>query len=114
MLFCPQEMLNGLYGTIQSTILARREATEHSNNFIKQGIRKLGPNVTEKAVSRQQKEDLHELVNRAVELNIFTEIQGGNYNHFKNFECDRLENLNASSLWINKHKKNITWGVRAR
>ena len=28
------------------------EATEHSNNFIKQGIRNLGPNVTEKAVSR--------------------------------------------------------------
>jgi len=123
------------------------EATEHSNNFIKQGIRNLGPNVTEKAVSRllysemhtvkilgnldetikhmlrsgkhsegSTNRDLHELVNRAVELNIFTEIQGRNYNHFKNFQCDRLKNLNASSLyqWINKHKKNITWGIRAR
>ena len=122
------------------------EATEHSNNFIKQGIRNLGPNVTEKAVSRlsysemhtvkilgnldetikrmlrsgkhsegSTNRDLHELVNRAVELNIFTESQGRNYNHFKNFQCDRLGNLNASSLyqWINKHKKNITWGIRA-
>ena len=123
------------------------EATEHSNNFIKQGIRNLGQNVTEKAVSRllysemhtvkilgnldeiikcmlrsgkhsegSTKRDLHELVNRAAELNIFTEIQGRNYNHLKNFQCDRLENLNASSLyqWINKDKKNITWGTRAR
>ena len=120
MLFCPQETLNGSYGTVQLTILARRvqtsldEATEHSNNFIKQGIRNLGPNVTEKAVSRlsysemhtvkihgnldeiikcmlrsgkhsegSTKRDLHELVNRAAELNIFTEIQGRNYNHLK-------------------------------
>ena len=28
------------------------EDSEHSNNFIKQGIRNLGPNVTEKAVQR--------------------------------------------------------------
>ena len=82
------------------------EATEHSNNFIKQGIGNLGPNVTEKAVSRlsysemhtvkilgnldetirgmlssgkhsegSTKRDLHELVNRAVELSIFNRVQ---------------------------------------
>ena len=28
------------------------EDTEHSNNYIKQGIKNLGPNVTEKAVQR--------------------------------------------------------------
>lgn len=69
------------------------EATEHSNNFIKQGIRNLG-NLDEiikrmlrsgKHSEGSTKRDLHELVNRAVELNIFTEIQGRNYNHFKNF-----------------------------
>ena len=27
------------------------EDTEHSNNFIKQGVKNLGPNVTEKAVT---------------------------------------------------------------
>ena len=123
------------------------EATEHSNNFIKQCIRNLGPNVTEKAVSRisysetsttrilsnldetikrtvrsgrhsegSTTRDLHELISRAVEFKVFTEIQGRSYKHYKNFQCDRLENLNASSLyqWISKHKKNITWCIRAR
>ena len=32
--------------------IPRDEDTEHSNNFIKQGIKNLGPNVTEKAVQR--------------------------------------------------------------
>ena len=31
------------------------EDTEHSNNFTKQGIKNLGPNVTKKAVSRLSK-----------------------------------------------------------
>ena len=123
------------------------EATEHSNNFIKQGIRNLGPNVTEKAVSRlsfsetstttvlsnldesikrmlrsgkhvegSATRDLQELIKRAVDFDVFTQIQGRSYKHFKDFQSNRLESVDASSLyqWINKHKKNITWGIRAR
>lgn len=123
------------------------EATEHSNNFIKQGIRNLGPNVTEKAVSRlsfsetstttvlsnldesikrilrsgkhvegSATRDLQELIKRAVDFYVFTQIQGRSYKHFKDFQSNRLESVDASSLyqWINKHKKNITWGIRAR
>lgn len=123
------------------------EDTEHSNNFIKQGIRNLGPNVTENAVQRLShaerptasilanlddsikrllrsgkhstanlERDLNELVKRAVEFNIFTELEGRSYKQFCSFKRDRLANLDASSLhhWINKHKKNITWGIRAR
>ena len=123
------------------------EDTEHSNNFTKQGIKNLGPNVTEKAVSRLAKaesssrsilvnldssikrmsksgqhsqgstaRDLDELVKRAVQFNIFTELEGRTYRHFCNFQRDKLEDLNGSVLcqWINKHKKNITWGIRAR
>lgn len=123
------------------------EDTEHSNNFTKQGIKNLGPNITEKAVSRLSKaesssrlilvnldssinrmsksgqhsqgstaRDLDELVKRAVQFSIFTELEGRTYRHFCNFQRDKLEDLNGSVLyqWINKHKKNITWGIRAR
>ena len=123
------------------------EDTEHSNNFLKQGIRNLGPNVTENAVQRLShaesptasiltnlddsikrllrsgkhstgslERDLNELVKRAVEFNIFTELEGRTYKQFSSFRRDRLADLDASSLhkWINKHKKNITWGIRAR
>ena len=123
------------------------EDTEHSNNFLKQGIRNLGPNVTENAVQRLShaespkasiltnlddsikrllrsgkhstgtlERDLNELVKRAVEFNIFTELEGRTYKQFSSFRRDRLADLDASSLhkWINKHKKDITWGIRAR
>ena len=123
------------------------EDAEHSNNFTKQGIKNLGPNVTQKAVLRLSQaesstrsillnlyasikrmtksgqhsqgstaRDLDELVNRAAQFNIFTELEGRTYKHFYEFKRDRLENLNGSLLyqWINKHKKNITWGIRAR
>ena len=36
----------------KGTNIALDEATEHSNNFIKQGIKNLGPNVSERAISR--------------------------------------------------------------
>lgn len=122
------------------------EDTEHSNNFKKQGIKNLWPNVTEKAVLRLSRtehcsrsvlanldgsikqttksgkhsesctaRDLDELVKRTTKFDIFTEFEGRRYKHFCNFQKDRLENLDASSLyqWINRHKKNITWGIRA-
>ena len=60
--------------------------------------------------------DLHELIKRAEELNVFEETVGRSYNHFCDFKRDRLEDLDASKLyhWINKHKKNILRGIRAR
>lgn len=125
------------------------EDTEHSNNFTKQGIKNLGPNLTERAVQRlshaekssrsilgkldetikrstksgqhsqgSAARDLDELVKRAVQFDIFSEIEGRTYKHFHDFQRDRLEsdNLKASSIyqWINKHKRYITWGIRAR
>ena len=123
------------------------EDTEHSNNFIKQGIKKLEPNVTENAVQRLSREDcptastlanlddsieqllrsgkhgtgnlekdLDELVKRAVEFNIFTELAGRSYKQFSGFQRNRLAKLDVSSLhqWINKHKKNIMLGIKAR
>ena len=125
------------------------EDTEHSNNFTKQGIRNLGPNLTEGAVQRLSRaekssrsilgkldetikrstksgqhsqgstaRDLDELVKRAVQFDIFSETEGRTYKHFHDFQRDRLDsdNLKASSVyqWINKHKRYITWGIRAR
>ena len=60
--------------------------------------------------------DLHELVKRAIESKIFTKQEGRSYKEFRSFPRDRLSNLDVSYLykWINKHKKNIMWGIRAR
>ena len=122
------------------------EDTEHSNNFLKQGIRNLGQmslrmlfrDYPMQKVQQHQKtnlddsikrllrsgkystgsleRDLNELVKRAVEFNIFTELEGRTYKQVSSFRRDRLADMDASSLhkWINKHKKNITWGIRAR
>ena len=123
------------------------EDTEHDNNAIKQGIRNLGPNVTENAVQRisfarsptasilgnlddsikrqlpsgkhshgSLQRDLNELIKRAFEFKIFSEVEGHSYKIFNSFQRDRLANLDVSSLhqWIKKHKKNITWGIRVR
>lgn len=60
--------------------------------------------------------DLDELVKRATQLDIFTELEGRKYKQLSNFQKDRLENLNATSVyeWFNMHKKFMTWGIRAR
>lgn len=60
--------------------------------------------------------DIEELVNRAVDLDVFTETDGRHYQTFNDFKRDRLEDLNLSSLykWINKHNRNIQLGSRAR
>ena len=119
------------------------EDTEHSNNFTKQAIKNLGPNVTKKAVLRLSQaecstrsillnldasikrmtksgqhsqgstaSDLDNLVKRAAQFNIFTELEGRTYKNFYEFKRDRLENLNGSLLyqWISKHKKKILLG----
>ena len=123
------------------------EATEHSNNFVKQSIKNLGPNLSEAAISRickaesstslilenlddslkrhaksgkhsdpSKERDLQELIKRAQEMNVFEEKVGRAYNHFCDFKRDRLEGLDASKLhqWINKHKRNVLNGIRAR
>lgn len=120
---------------------------EHSNNFIKQGIKNLGPNVTEKAILRisraetatrtimdnlddnvqrfarsgrhsqsSTEKDLQELVKRVLEADVLTQKDERKYDHFVNFKRVRLQNLDMSEVfkWINKHKKNISLGVRAR
>ena len=72
------------------------EDTEHSNTSLEK--------------------DLHELVKRAIESKIFTKQEGRSYKEFRSFLRDRLSNLDVSYLykWINKHKRNILWGIRAR
>jgi len=114
------------------------EDMEHSNNFVKQGIRSLGLNLTDSAISRVYKaenatrsildkhsgkhpegspnKDIEELVNRAVDVDFFAETDGRHYQTFNDFKRDRLEDLDLSSLykWISKHKRNIHLGSRAR
>ena len=131
----------------KGTNIPTDEATEQSNNYVKQGIKNLGPNLTEAAISRICKaesstssilgnldqslkrhaksgkhsepckeKDLHELIKRAEEMNVFEEKAGRSYNHFCNFKRDRLEELDSSKLyyWINDHKKKLHRGIRAR
>lgn len=123
------------------------ESTEHSNNFVKQCIRNLGPNISETAVSRlckaesstrlmleklddtlqrfsksgshsetSENKDLHELIKKVAAFKPFSVLEGRKYAHFLDFKRDRLEDLDVSDLyhWINKHKRNVVMGIRAR
>ena len=123
------------------------ESTEHSNNFVKQCIRNLGPNISEAAVSRlckaesstrlmlekldetlqrfsksgshsetSENKDLDELIKKVAAFKPFSKLKGRKYAHFLNFKQDRLEDLDVSDLyhWINKHKRNVVMGIRAR
>ena len=123
------------------------ESTEHSNNFIKQCIRNLGPNISKEAVLRLCKaegttrnildnlddsiqrisrsgghshagtdKDLNELIKRVSAFQPFRETADRKYVHFSDFKRDRLANLDVSALhkWIDKHKRNVDLGVRAR
>jgi hypothetical protein len=60
--------------------------------------------------------DLQELVTKAFNFNIFQEQPGRKYHHFKDFQVDRLSDLESTDLysWISKHKKNVALGVKAR
>jgi len=99
----------------------------------------LGHNITEKAVTRianaeravlanidsslqrvdssakhglsSNEKDVQELLKRTIQSNVFT---GRHYIHFCNFRRNRLEDLIMSDMfqWINKHKRNISLGVR--
>jgi len=121
---------------------------EHSNNFLKQCIKNLGPNVCEKAVTRickaeactriitenidrsvhrvsssgkhgltSSEKDVNILVRRLNESEVFSFHEDGRaYMHFCNFQRNRLQNLDMTAMfkWINKHKKNVSLGIRAR
>ena len=102
---------------------------EHSNRFLKQAIKNLGPNVTEKAVQRicHAEKDTRkllkklddslqrvpdsgrhthsatekdlDLITRAVDTDIFTRCNSRPYNHFKEFERDHLKDLDMSGMY---------------
>ena len=122
------------------------EATEHSNNYVKQGIKNLGPNITEAAVahicnsesttktildnldgslSRYRRSgshsspscmDLQELVKNAFGFDVFKKQPGRKYRHFRDFQIDPLNDIGPTDMynWINKHKKNVALGIKAR
>lgn len=120
---------------------------EHSNNFVKQAIKHLGPNLTEDAVSRICKaensartvlenidhsicraagssehsqrtleRDLSVLVDKCLSNSGFEKHNSRSYVCFRGFERDPFRSLDMSSMfkWINKHKKNMQSGLRAR
>ena len=120
---------------------------EHSNNFKKQCIKNLGPNLLENAVARICKaehstrtvienidcsicrvagssehadrsleRDLCVLVDKCFNNLIFQQHDSRIYACFRGFERDPFKNLDMSSRfkWMNKHKKNIQTGLRAR
>ena len=60
--------------------------TEHSNNFAKQGV-------------KRHRFHIHELVKKAVQFNIYSELEGRSYKQFCDFQRDRLENISASDLY---------------
>ena len=120
---------------------------EHSNNFVKQAFKHLGPNLTENAVSRicnaesgvrsvldkidhsicraagssehshrSLERDLSLLVDKCLSNSVFDMHDSRSYVCFRSFERDPLINLDMSSMfnWIDKHKKNIQSGLKAR
>lgn len=120
---------------------------EHSNNYIKGAIKNLGPNVSEKAVSRianaesqvrlvlsnidsslqyhhssgkhgesSSTKNVDVLVKKVQEEDVFTYNVARKYLHFHDFQRNRLDGLDMSDMfkWINKHKRNVSMGIRAR
>jgi len=108
---------------------------EHSNPFLKEAIRTLGPNVTENAVARishggatralsdtadqeihtrsSTERDLQELVNRTMATGIFHKQEVRHCKQFVNSERNFLASLDMSApfKWINDHRKNFHLGV---
>ena len=62
--------------------------------------------------------DLDELIKRLVQNDAFHKqtIESRSYVHFPDFERDPFKGLDISATykWINKHKKNINLGIKAR
>ncbi|XP_048589438.1 uncharacterized protein LOC116618156 [Nematostella vectensis] len=120
---------------------------EHSNKFLKQAFKNLGPNLTEAAVTRicraenssrailasldssiqrssgssehtcrSTERDLETLVNSCITNKVFTPQDNRHYVYFRDFQRDPFASLDMSELykWINKHKKNIECGLKAR
>lgn len=60
--------------------------------------------------------DLRAVVNSLMEESVFCHTPGRHYKYFSNFVIDPLSRLDISNLyqWINRHKKNIDLGRKAR
>ena len=107
--------LNGSYQTIGKA-LAHGVPSQIANAIMK-NPKSLKRHAKSGKHSEPCKEkDLHELIKRAEEMNVFEEKAGRSYNHFCNFKRDRFEELDSSKFyyWINDHKKKLHRGIRAR
>lgn len=69
-----------------------------------------------KHVSTAYTKDLTTVINSLTEERVFHHSPGRHYKCFPNFARDPLSRLDMSNLfqWINKHKKNIDLGRKAR
>ena len=69
-----------------------------------------------KHVSADYSKDLRAIVNSLMEESVFCHTPGRHYKYFSNFVRDPLSRLDTSNLyqWINRHKKNIDLGRKAR
>ena len=69
-----------------------------------------------KHVSADYSKDLRAIVNSLMEESVFCHTPGRHYKNFSNFVRDPLSRLDTSNLyqWINRHKKNIDLGGKAR
>ena len=69
-----------------------------------------------KHISANYSKDLRAIVNSLMEESVFCHTPGRHYKYFSNFVRDPLSRLDMSNLyqWINRHKKNIDLGRKAR
>ena len=69
-----------------------------------------------KHISADYSKDLRAIVNSLMEESVFCHTPGRHYKYFSNFVRDPLSRLDMSNLyqWINRHKKNIDLGRKAR
>lgn len=116
--------------------------------YVKGAIKKFGPNVSEKSVSRIAKAESHSrailgnvdsslkrkeaasgkhggstwaknievLLKRVLENDVFVSNYERTHLYFTDFNRNRLDGLDMSDMfkWINKHKKYVSLGMRAR
>ena len=115
---------------------------EHSNHYLKQAVKNLGPNVSPASISRICKsekcartilntlkcfksgkhtnkntdEDLKTIVEKLVENHVFEKQNDRTYQSFNNFDRNPLLGLDMSMVfkWINEHKENIKRNIKAR
>ena len=116
---CPSKTINkplsGSYQTIGKALA--HGVPSHIANALMKNPKSLKRHAKSGKHSEPCKEkDLHELIKRAEEMNVFEEKAGRSYNHFCNFKRDRLKELDSSKFYygINDHKQKLHRGIRAR